>query len=121
LIAHGVYASDRSEAVVSVARVTTALSLTPPPLLLPGLDHDATYRIETLPLPGRRPIGPNRELPDWFTGGADLSGRALASIGLQLPALHPETACCSTSDDADPPRSGRALEPGPTHHHQETP
>jgi alpha-galactosidase len=92
LIAHGVCASDRSEAVVSVARVTTAPSLTPPPLLLPGLDHDATYHIETLPLPGRRPIGPNRELPDWFTGGADLSGRALASIGLQLPALHPETA-----------------------------
>ena len=92
LVAHGVYAADRSEAIVSIARLTTDLSLTPPPLVLPGLDADATYRVEPLTLPGRRPIGPNRELPPWWAEGATLSGRALAASGVQLPALHPETA-----------------------------
>ena len=92
LLAHGVYAPDRSEAVVSIARLTTGVSLTPPPLVLPGLEPDDRYRIEALPLPGGRALGPNRELPGWFDHGADLSGRALAAIGVQLPALHPETA-----------------------------
>lgn len=92
LLAHGVYAIDRSEAVVSVARLTTGLSLTPGPLVLPGLDVDTRYRIEFLPLPGGRPIGPNRSVPGWFESGAELSGRALAASGVQLPALHPETA-----------------------------
>ena len=92
LVAHGVYSADRSEAIVSVARVATGLSLTPPPLTLPGLDPDAVYRVEPLPLPGQRPIGPNRDLPRWWADGVDLSGRALAAAGVQLPALHPETA-----------------------------
>ena len=92
LLAHGVYAADRSEAVVSIARLTTGFSLTPPPLVLPGLDPDTRYRVEVLALPGGRSVGPNRSLPDWFDHGADLSGRALAATGVQLPALHPETA-----------------------------
>jgi alpha-galactosidase len=92
LVAHGVYAMDRSEAIVSVARLATGSSLTPPPLVLPGLDPDTSYLVEQLVVPGRRPIGPNRVLPDWVDGGVRLSGRALGSVGLQLPALHPETA-----------------------------
>jgi alpha-galactosidase len=92
LVAHGVYAMDRSEAIVSVARLATGLSLTPPPLVLPGLDPDTSYLVEQLTFAGRRPIGPNRVPPDWVEGGVRLSGRALGSVGLQLPALHPETA-----------------------------
>ena len=60
--------------------------------MLPGLDPDTRYHVEVLALPGARSLGPNRELPDWFDDGADLSGRALAASGVQLPALHPETA-----------------------------
>jgi alpha-galactosidase len=90
-LAHGVYAADRSEAIVSFAVVTTALSLTPPPLRLPGLDPDATYHVEHVVLPGERG-GPTRLPPGWFGDGVRSTGRRLGSLGLQLPALHPETA-----------------------------
>ena len=92
LAAHGVYATDRSEAVVSVARLATGLSLTPTPLTLPGLDADATYLVAPIPLAGTPYLGPTRVPPVWLDDGIELSGRALAAAGLQLPALHPETA-----------------------------
>jgi alpha-galactosidase len=90
-LAHGVYAPDRSEALVSFAVITTALSLVPPPLRLPGLEPDATYHVEHVPLPGAR-LGPNRSEVAWFRDGLRASGRQLAGPGLQLPAMHPETA-----------------------------
>ena len=90
-VAHGVYRPDRSEALVSVARVATSPSLIPPPLRLPGLDPDHRYRIEHLALP-REYVGPNRTLPAWWHDGVTMTGRDLATIGLQLPAMHPDTA-----------------------------
>lgn len=89
--AHGVYATDRSEALVSFAVLATALSLTPPPLRLPGLDPARRYRVEHLRLPGE-PLGPNRTLPAWMADGVTMTGAELARIGVQLPALHPESA-----------------------------
>ena len=90
-VAHGVYAADHSEALVSFATVATAASLTPPPLLMPGLDPSRPYRVVRLRLPGER-RGPGRTEPTWCANGVTLSGASLASIGLQLPAMHPETA-----------------------------
>ena len=90
-VAHGVYAADRDEAVVSFAVVSTALSLTPPPLLLPGLAPDRDYLVERLVLPGER-RGPGRTWPDWCSAGVTMSGAALAAVGLQPPAMHPESA-----------------------------
>jgi alpha-galactosidase len=89
--AHGVYAADRAEAVVSIAQLTTAPSLTPPPLCLPGLDPDRRYRVERLALPGER-WGVSRTQPAWLTDGVELTGRQLAVAGLQPPVLNPETA-----------------------------
>lgn len=89
--AHGVYAPDRSEALVSFAVVASALSLTPPPLLLPGLDPDRHYEVSPIPLPGER-RGPQHSAPAWTVGGVALAGHELAEIGLQVPPLHPETA-----------------------------
>ena len=54
--AHGVYAHDRSEALVSFAQLTTSRSLTPPALRLPGLDPDGRYRLGTRRAP-RRAMG----------------------------------------------------------------
>ena len=90
--AHGVYASDRSEAVVSVAQLRTADSLTPPTLRLPGLDVDGRYRIELVPIGGQARLGSARRQPAWLRDGITLTGRQLAAHGLQLPVLHPETA-----------------------------
>jgi alpha-galactosidase len=52
--AHGVFAVDRSDAVVSFAQLASGLSLTPPPLQLPDLLPDRGFHIEALSLPGAR-------------------------------------------------------------------
>jgi alpha-galactosidase len=90
-VAHGVYAPDRREALVSLAAIETAASLTPPPLLFPGLEPERRYRVSRLALPGDR-RGAARTEPAWCRDGVTMSGAALASIGLQPPAMHPETA-----------------------------
>jgi alpha-galactosidase len=89
--AHGVYASDRSEALVSFAQLTTAASLTPPALRLPGLDPDQHYRVERVALPGER-WGTAVGQPAWLTDGVVLTGRQLASHGIRPPIMHPESA-----------------------------
>ena len=90
-VAHGVYAPDRSEALVSLAIVASAPSLTPPRLLLPGLDPDLRYRVELVPLPGERE-GRARSSPGWTKDGVTLRGDELDRLGLQPPVMHPETA-----------------------------
>jgi alpha-galactosidase len=89
--AHGVYAADRSEAIVSFAQLTTAPGLVPPPLRLPGLDPLRRYRIERLKVPGER-WGLARRQPEWMDASIELTGRQLAGHGLQPPVLHPESA-----------------------------
>ncbi len=89
--ANGVYAADRSEAVIVYAQLRTGDSLTPHRLRLPGLDPDATYGVTLLDPPGLGARASDRQ-PSWTADGIDLSGRHLAVLGLQLPALDPESA-----------------------------
>ena len=89
--AHGVYAADRSEALVSFAQLATSASLTPPALRLPGLDPDVRYRIEHVALPGER-WGMALSQPTWLTDGTELTGRQLAAHGIRPPVMHPESA-----------------------------
>jgi alpha-galactosidase len=89
--AHGVYAADRSEGLVSFAQLATAPSLTPPALRLPGLDPDARYRVEHVALPDER-WGMALTQPEWVTDGIELSGRQLAAHGIRPPVMHPESA-----------------------------
>lgn len=95
--AHGVYSSDRSEGIVSFAQLTTAKSQTPPPLRLPGLDLDSSYRVEHLRIPFET-WGSGRTQPAWLSddGGVVLTGRQLAAHGIQPPTLHPESAVLFT-------------------------
>lgn len=88
--AHGVYATDRREALVSFAQLASAASRTPPPLRLPGLPADRAYRVSPIALPGERLEA--RQLPPWWREGATLTGAQLAAHGLQLPNLLPEQA-----------------------------
>ncbi len=89
--AHGVYAADRSEGLVSFAQLTTAPSLTPPALQLPGLDLDARYRVEHVALPDER-WGTATTQPAWLADGVELTGRQLAAHGIRPPVVHPESA-----------------------------
>jgi alpha-galactosidase len=81
--AYGVYARDRSEALVVHAQLTTGISLLPPPLRLPGLDPAARYRVEHVPMPGSAWA--------WAQSGIELTGTQLATHGIQLPRQHPES------------------------------
>lgn len=94
ILAHGVYSADRTEALIAVTRVATAMSLVPAPLLMPGLTEGARYRI----VPVRVPGGPTstvraKQQPVWLgaESGVTLSGRELAVVGLQLPLVHPDS------------------------------
>ena len=91
--AHGVYSRDRSLALVAYIQMGTDSALSPQPLRLPGLDPDAVYRIERVPLPDERvERGPARVQPKWLRDGIRLTGRQLAITGLQPPVMHPESA-----------------------------
>ena len=94
---HGVYAVDRSHALVSFSRLTTSTSLSSPPLRLPGLDAEATYRVSHLRLPGEVP-GPAMVQPAWMgrAEGLLVSGAQLAAHGVRPPTLHPESAVLLT-------------------------
>ena len=89
--AHGVYATDRSEGLVSFAQLATAPSLTSPVLRLPGLDADRRYRVEHVALPDER-WGMALTQPSWLAVGVELTGRQLAAHGIRPPVMHPESA-----------------------------
>jgi alpha-galactosidase len=89
--AHGVYALDRTEALVAITQLRTGMSLTPPVLRLPDLLPEVRYEVELIELPsGGR--GPARRQPAWVHDGITLTGRQLAVHGIQPPAMHPESA-----------------------------
>jgi len=79
--AHGVYADDLGEALVAMVQLTTGMSLVPAPLRLPGLLPEAVYHVQEISLGGKRPL----------IEPLALSGRQLATIGIQLPVLAPES------------------------------
>ena len=81
--AHGVYATDRREALVAHVQLVTGMSLLPPPLRLPGLLPDVRYRVDHVPLPGSS--------WQWPHTGIELTGAQLAAHGIQLPHQHPES------------------------------
>jgi alpha-galactosidase len=80
---YGVYAADRREALIVHAALTAGMSLLPPPVRLPGLVPDARYSVEQVPLPGERVV--------WAASGIVLTGTQLATHGVQLPWMHPES------------------------------
>jgi alpha-galactosidase len=90
LLVHGVVAPDAGRAVFAL--VATATSEVSPlgRVVLPGLDPDRRYRVRPLP-PGDAPAAGNATPLPWLRPeGVVLPGSALASTGVQAPALHPE-------------------------------
>ena len=88
-LAHGVYAVDRSEALVSYIQMTTSPWLVAPRWQILGLDPERTYTVTHLALGQLGGVG--RSLPDWMTTPVACTGRDLAVIGLQPPSMWPET------------------------------
>ncbi|MGP3983667.1 alpha-galactosidase [Streptomyces sp. KR80] len=87
---HGVVAPDRARAVYALVQTATGVHAPPGRVRLPGLDENASYRVAPL-APGERSAGPTPSRLAWWDDGLVLPGRALAVVGVQAPALHPES------------------------------
>jgi alpha-galactosidase len=85
---HGVVAADQSDAIYGVEAVSRSTTWPPGRVRLPGLHPDRRYRLAPL-APGDRYPGAN-QLPAWWAGGLTMSGRALDTVGVQIPAMFPE-------------------------------
>ncbi|GAA1764900.1 alpha-galactosidase [Agromyces humatus] len=101
-LVHGVVASDRRQAIFSVAMSGSADTALPPAVRMPGLDPDVTYTVRVLD------FGPVRTVQDanprWFDAGeARLTGRLLGEVGLPMPLLAPENAIVLELDTASDP------------------
>jgi alpha-galactosidase len=94
LLVHGVVAPDRSAAVFACVTLASSAAETWPPARLPGLDLEASYRIERLDT-GGEPFVVQQEPPGWWPEAAAtavLPGAFLGEVGLALPVLAPEQA-----------------------------
>jgi alpha-galactosidase len=93
IIASGVVARDRSEALYSVAYVLSDPQVLPERLRFAGLDPDRNYLVKLIwPTIWQAIKGPSAiEKLGLNQDGATLSGAALMHGGLQLPHAHPET------------------------------
>ncbi|TDD67265.1 alpha-galactosidase [Jiangella aurantiaca] len=86
-VLHGVVGDG--QAVFSYVALTTMTADIPPRLRLPGLDPSVTYRVT--PIAALSSVLPRWARPAaWLeSGGVELPGRALATVGLQAPTLNP--------------------------------
>jgi alpha-galactosidase len=113
VLAYGIVATDRSEAIYTIASVGISEVMLPGRLRFPGLDPDRRYRIRPI-LVGRPPSGldppawwgatttefePSGErralgwgLPADGGDGVVLSGAVLASAGVMAANMHPDHA-----------------------------
>lgn len=105
VVARGVYAADRSEALVSWARLDSGESLVPRNWRLPDLDPVASYLVDVVSLvPDDDPLATSRGVvglavrqPHWLVEclagrPVSMSGGRLAAVGLEPPVTRPESA-----------------------------
>ena len=93
----GVVAHDGGRAIYSWATLASTAAETPLPVRLLGLDPARVYRVRTVaPVPEAHLI--ERGTPAWITDGVELSGTALAVLGLPMPILFPEHAILITAE-----------------------
>lgn len=90
----GVVSQDRRHALYQIACVTRSDLATPGPVLLPGLDPSARYRVRLVPV---SPLPPSRAHTPWADdiaspGGITVRGSGLTHLGIALPELPAESA-----------------------------
>ncbi|MGA1419276.1 MAG: alpha-galactosidase [Ilumatobacteraceae bacterium] len=88
-LAHGVYSTDRSEALLAYVQLQTSPWLVVPRWRIPGLAPNRIYTVTHLPLGKAGGIGHTQ--PEWMTSSVTCTGRELAVVGLQPPSMWPES------------------------------
>ena len=93
MMASGVVARDKTEAIFSVAYPVAEKNILPDRLRFAGLDPAALYNLRLIWPEGWQAIKPPSVVETLKLGenGALFLGEALMSVGLQLPAAYPET------------------------------
>jgi alpha-galactosidase len=87
---HGVTAHDLSRAIFAYVQLTPTVAIHPSALKFPNLDPVATYSVKAV-YPAGKPRFMLITPPEWLSG-VQLSGSALASIGVTAPILAPANA-----------------------------
>ena len=90
-ISYGVIAVDRSEALFTYVQLRSERHQTPDIIRITGLDPDANYRVSVIDIAGGV-HGMARRQPEWVTSSVTMRGIDLEVIGLQPPAIVPESA-----------------------------
>ncbi len=85
----GVVATDGQEALYKLSLLQHSLTWPLGRVLLPGLGEDIRYHV-AIASPEPRSL-PDKALPPWARHGVTLSGRALATTGVQAPFLTVDT------------------------------
>lgn len=89
---HGVVATDQQQALFCIVALATSVSATPDRVCLPGLAPDQCYRVRAVE-PAGAPHVHRKTTPPWYVEGeVVVTGRVLATVGLQPPELMPEQA-----------------------------
>jgi alpha-galactosidase len=86
---HGVVSHDQAEGIFAFVVMERPVSWPVGTVRIPGLSPNKTYRVEVI-----KPLAPHdsaRQAPLWWTQGVVTSGKVLGTVGLQAPALFPET------------------------------
>lgn len=87
---HGTVAADGSDGLFAVVQLDTPDTSVPGRVRLPGLLPDAEYHVSAQ-APGDTPLVRSEGILPWLTdGGVRMTGRALATLGVTAPALHPQ-------------------------------
>jgi len=91
---HGVVAPDASRAIYALVQRERPATWPPGRVRLPGLDPDATYVVAPF-----GPYAPHNawDRPRWWGAPVRLTGRALALVGVQSPALEVDHAALLTA------------------------
>ncbi len=85
---HGVVAADGSGAIFSYSALATATTSNPGRIRTPGLVADAVYRVEPILIGDI--VNHLRPAPWWDDAPVEVTGAMLATVGMAVPALHPE-------------------------------
>ncbi|MFY9712348.1 MAG: alpha-galactosidase [Microbacterium sp.] len=90
---HGAVGADGADALYSVSVLERPVTWPAGRIRLPGLDGDSLYRVTPAgPAATAEPFDPRRH-PGWWSGeGIVLPGRVLSGVGIQVPALQPDTS-----------------------------
>ena len=88
VIAHGVVAKDRGEALYCFAQLESSRAGLPAPFRPDGLDPGRVYKFAVEEI-FSKPVTVARRAPPWWPGPVELTGRGASLVGLTVPILTP--------------------------------